>query len=74
MAGMKSSISMKTTLKVNLVLLVFLVIGGVGIGYYQNSHFDRSKRWLNRSRRSITAKATRGPVLETIVLPIRAAR
>jgi HAMP domain-containing protein len=40
MAGLNSSISAKTTLKVNIVLLMFLVAGGFGISYYQQIHFD----------------------------------
>ncbi len=40
MAELNSSISAKTTLKVNLVLIVFLVAGGVGVSYYQQIHFD----------------------------------
>jgi len=36
-----SSISAKTALKVNLVLIIFLVAGGFGIAYYQKNHFDQ---------------------------------
>jgi HAMP domain-containing protein len=36
-----SSISAKTALKVNLVLIVFLVAGGFGVTYYQKNHFDK---------------------------------
>lgn len=39
--GIESSISAKTALKVNLMLIVFLVAGGFGIAYYQKNHFDQ---------------------------------
>ena len=39
--GIESSISAKTALKVNLMLIVFLVAGGFGVAYYQKNHFDQ---------------------------------
>ncbi len=41
MAGSNVSIVTKTTLKVNLVLLIFLIAGGFGVGYYQKQYFDQ---------------------------------
>ncbi len=41
MAGSNASIVTKTTLKVNLDLLIFLVAGGFGITYYQKHYFDQ---------------------------------
>ena len=41
MAGGKTSISTKTTLKVNVVLSIFLVIGGAFVMYYHWMHTDQ---------------------------------
>ncbi len=41
MPGIKSSISAKTTFSVNIVLVLFLLVGGFGIRYYQQSHFNQ---------------------------------
>ena len=41
MVSIASSISAKTALKVNLVLILFLVAGGYAVTYYQQNHFNQ---------------------------------